>query len=95
MTVAVGRSFGSLPSFILFNEGRGWKFYDLGTLVSDSASSGKLVMLLSIETARTIVRIIDGSACIDRLSRVTLQATLPSPGKTQRERLPLVHEVLY
>ena len=63
--------------------------------MSDSALSGKLVLLLSIETARTIVRFIDGSANIDRLSRVTLQATLPSPGRTQRERLPLVHEVLY
>ena len=28
-------------------------------------------------------------------SRVTLQATPPSPEMTQRERLPLVHEVLY
>ena len=42
----------------------------LVTLVSDVALSGKLVMLLSVETARAIVRIIDGSAYSDRLNEV-------------------------
>ena len=42
----------------------------LGILVSDVALSGKLVLLLSVKTARVIVRIIDGSAHRDRLNEV-------------------------
>ena len=42
----------------------------LGILVSDVALSGKLVLLLSVMTARVIVLIIDGSAHRDRLNEV-------------------------
>ena len=42
----------------------------LGTLGSDVALSGKLVLLLSVETARATVRIIDGSAYRDQLNEV-------------------------
>ena len=44
-----------------------WRF---GTLVSDVTLSGKLVLLSSVETARTTLHIIDGSAYRDRLSEV-------------------------